>query len=127
MHPDGVRAARALHAESGPDPQPVTDLRTGLGLRLRVRVALARRLRRVPASEDRGRWEATPDPYSSRPWLHPPRGVTGAEYPSADRPGARSTSANSRASRSGVIPSHAATWSRNVPSITSAEFEHGAP
>ena len=65
-HQDRVRPARAAHAERRHRPRARHDLRAHLGLRLRDELTLARRLRRLPAAQDRGRRRAAPGPHGAR-------------------------------------------------------------
>src|SRR5262249_44637202 len=64
--PNGVPAARAVHAQPAPGAVAVSDPRARLGLRLRPRVELARRVRRIPASEAGGGWRAAAHPHGAR-------------------------------------------------------------
>ena len=51
--PEGVRAARAVHAPPGRGAEPDRDARARLGLRVRRDLERHRRLRALPAREDR--------------------------------------------------------------------------
>src|SRR5262249_60532428 len=53
FEPEGVRAPRPVHAARRRGPQPHDDPRARLGLRLRRHLERRRRLRAVPAREDR--------------------------------------------------------------------------
>src|SRR5213076_882506 len=59
-----------------PGADEIADLRTGLGLRLRALVELARRLHRLPETQDRGGRKAEADPDGSRRRLRAPRTVS---------------------------------------------------
>src|SRR5579875_2540064 len=68
--------ARAVHAQPTPGAAAPADLRARLGLRLQPLLERARRLRRLPAPQDRGGRGATADPHRPRHGLRAARAVT---------------------------------------------------
>src|SRR5581483_7323708 len=64
------------HAEPAPGAAALAHLRARLGLRLQPLLKRARRLRRLPAAEDRGRGRGPPDPHRARHRLRHARAVS---------------------------------------------------
>src|SRR5437764_668791 len=73
---DGGAPARAVHAQPAPGAAALAHLRTRVGLRLQPLLERPRRLRRLPAAEDRGGRRAAPPPHRPRNRLCAPRAMS---------------------------------------------------